>query len=95
LRASDDNFVTVTASTDAIELQCKAAAAKEKTTAIKPSEWNRSLFTVKGQHLTVAVNGKVVIDNLKFDQAPAKGAIVLVHTGQPMDFANLLIRPLK
>ena len=101
LRASDDNFVKVTASTDAIEVQCKAAAAKEKTTAIKPSEWNRLLFTVKGQHLTVAVNGKVVMrlhGPMRIDgEVPTlvtSGPIVLQSEGAEIFYRDVEFRPI-
>ena len=57
-------------------------------------EWNRTMITIKGDRLTVALNGRVVVDNAQLPGIPAKGAIGLQHHGSAIDFANLWIKEL-
>ena len=59
-----------------------------------PGEWNRTMVTIKGDRLTVALNGRVVIENAQLPGIPAKGAIGLQHHGSAIDFANLWIKDL-
>lgn len=69
------------------------AAVTPKSRADKPvGEWNRMLISVKGQSLTVSLNGKVVIENAVLNEIPAEGPIGLQHHGQAIDFANLWIK---
>ncbi len=55
--------------------------------------WNGLIVTLKGQTLTVTVNGTAVA-NLKDLDLPAKGTFDLKPEGE-MDFANLFVRELK
>ena len=71
------------------------AGVTPKARADRPvGEWNRTLITLKGDRLTVAMNGRVVIDNAQLPDVPAKGAIGLQHHGSAIDFANLWIKEL-
>ena len=71
------------------------AGLTPKTNADRPiGEWNRTMVTIKGDRLTVAMNGRVVIDNAQLPGVPAKGAIGLQHHGSAIDFANLWIKEL-
>ena len=63
--------------------------------ADKPvGEWNRMMITVKGEALTVTLNGQTVIENAKLPGMPAEGPIGLQHHGAAIDFANLWIKEL-
>ncbi len=55
-------------------------------------EWNRTMITLKGDRLTVSLNGRVVIDNAELPGIPAEGPIGLQHHGSAIDFANLWLR---
>ncbi len=55
-------------------------------------EWNRMMITMKGDKLTVVLNGRQVIDNAELPGVPAKGPIGLQHHGQAIDFANIWIK---
>ncbi len=55
-------------------------------------EWNRTMITLKGDLLTVSLNGRVVIDNAQLPGIPATGPIGLQHHGSAIDFANLWIK---
>jgi len=57
-------------------------------------DWNRMMITLKGDRLTVNMNGKVVIENAQLPDVPAKGPIGLQHHGQAIEFANIWIKEL-
>ena len=44
-------------------------------------EWNTFKITVRGEYLTVELNGKLVLDGAHLPGLPAKGAIGLQHHG--------------
>jgi len=57
-------------------------------------EWNRMLITLKGDRLTVILNGQQVIENAQLPGVPAKGKIALQHHGSAIEFANISIKEL-
>lgn len=68
-------------------------------------EWNTFAITMKGDRLTVVLNGKTVIENAQLPGVPAKGRIALQHhgAGKPgawtsppsvVQFRNIYIREL-
>ncbi len=70
------------------------AAVTPKVKADRPlGEWNRMMITLKGEVLTVSLNGRVVIDHAALPGVPARGAIALQHHGGAIDFANIWIKP--
>lgn len=72
------------------------AGVTPKERADRPiGEWNRFFITMKGDRLTVKLNGKVVIDNARLPGVPEKGPIALQHHGDAVQFANIFIRELK
>ena len=54
--------------------------------------WNRFVITMRGELLTVELNGKTVIQKARLPGVPARGPIALQHHGDPIQFANLYIR---
>ncbi len=79
--------------TDASQSPEVKAAVTPKVKADNPlGEWNRMMVTVKGQALTVTLNGQLVIDNATLNEMPATGPIGLQHHGQAIDFANIWVR---
>lgn len=50
-------------------------------------EWNAFEITMKGDRLSVVLNGITVIENAQLPGVPAKGAIALQHHGQKKDGA--------
>jgi hypothetical protein len=69
-------------------------------------QWNAFEITVKGDRLSVVLNGVTVLENAQLPGIPAKGAIALQHHGQKKDgvwtgppslvqFRNISIRELK
>src|SRR5262249_18844633 len=72
------------------------AGVTPKLRADKPlGQWNRFLITMKGDRLTVVLNGKTLIETAQLRGAAAKGPTGLQHQGDPIDFANVFSRELK
>ncbi|MCS6852267.1 MAG: DUF1080 domain-containing protein [Gemmataceae bacterium] len=72
------------------------AAVTPKVKADKPlGQWNRMVITLKGDRLTVDLNRQRVIDNAPLPGIPKTGPIALQHHGDPIEFANIFIRPLR
>jgi hypothetical protein len=84
-------------------------AVTPKKKADKPrGEWNTFEITLKGDHLTVKLNGEEVITNAQLPGVPEKGAIALQHHGawdekaqawkgppSLVQFRNIAIKELK
>lgn len=59
-----------------------------------PGRWNRFEITMRGERLTVVLNGQTVIDEAHLPGVPPRGPIALQHHGDPIQFANLFIKEL-
>ncbi|MES2995489.1 MAG: DUF1080 domain-containing protein [Verrucomicrobiota bacterium] len=71
------------------------AGVTPKAKADKPlGEWNRTMITLKGDRLSVKLNGQDVITNAQLPGIPAEGPIGLQHHGAAIDFANIWIKEL-
>jgi hypothetical protein len=69
------------------------AGVTPKANNDKPiGEWNRTMIDLKGDRLTVTLNGKVVIDKAQLPGIPESGPIGLQHHGSAIDFANIWIK---
>ena len=72
------------------------AGVTPKMKADKPlGQWNRFLITMKGDRLTVDLNGKRVIDNAQLPGVAPRGPIALQHHGDAVQFANLFVKELE
>jgi hypothetical protein len=60
-----------------------------------PGQWNRFIITLKGDRLTVVLNGQTVIDQEQLPRIPPRGPIGLQHHGDPVEFANLFIKEIN
>ncbi len=69
------------------------AATTPKVKADRPiGEWNRTMIVVKGDRVSVSLNGRVVIENASLPNLPDKGPIGLQSQGSAIDFANFWIK---
>jgi hypothetical protein len=50
------------------------------------------MITVKGQQVSVTMNGHSLIENAILDGMPPEGPIGLQHHGQAIDFANIWVK---
>jgi len=57
-------------------------------------QWNTFLITMKGDRLTVELNGEVVISNAQLPGVPPEGEIALQRHGNPIEFRNIYIKAL-
>jgi len=81
--------------TDAKTNPEQKAKLTPKENADEPfGSWNRFYITMKGERLTVVLNGKTVIDDAVLPGVPNSGPIGLQHHGDAVEFANIYIRKL-
>ncbi len=72
----------------------KAVTPSKK--ADKPvGEWNAFEITMKGDRLTVVLNGEKVIDNAQLPGVKPSGRIALQHHGDPIQFRSIMLKELK
>ncbi len=57
-------------------------------------QWNRFHVTMKGDRLSVVLNGETVLSNAQLPGVAAKGPIALQNHGAAIDFANVYVRKL-
>jgi hypothetical protein len=57
-------------------------------------EWNWFKVTIRGDRMTVVLNGEKVIDAAKLPELPRTGPIGLQHHGDPVQFRNLFVKEL-
>jgi hypothetical protein len=58
-------------------------------------QWNRFVVTLRGDRVTVVLNGETVIDRAKLPGIPRRGAIGLQDHGDPVEFRNLFLKELE
>ncbi|MEO0017147.1 MAG: hypothetical protein RLZZ522_430 [Verrucomicrobiota bacterium] len=72
--------------------EVRAAVTPKVKADTRLGEWNRMMISLKGELLTVSLNGRVVIENAPLPGIPASGPIALQHHGGAIDFANIWIK---
>ncbi len=71
------------------------AGVTPKVAADKPiGQWNRFIITMKGDRLSVELNGKTVLEQAHLPGVPREGPIALQHHGDPIEFAGIYIKEL-
>jgi len=95
--------VRVSAQTMPCAIQLRGAAAGaipvapslyEGILVLKGRNWNRFEGELRGDRLSLSLNGKPVFNGKKMDGLTAKGPLKIVPTG-PVDFANVYVRDLS
>jgi hypothetical protein len=80
-----------------------AAQPKEVRAGVTPreaadaaiGEWNRFEITMRGEMLTVVLNGRTVLENARLPGVPAEGPIALQQHDGAIEFANVWVRELR
>lgn len=75
--------------------EVKAGVTPKVNADKAPGEWNRFHITVKGDRLSIELNGKQVIDHAQLPGIASVGPIALQNHGDPVQFANLYIKELN
>ena len=57
-------------------------------------EWNRFVITMRGDRVSVVLNGEAVIEGARLPGVPARGRIALQDHTDPVEFRNLFLKPL-
>lgn len=57
-------------------------------------KWNRFFITLRGDRVTVVLNGQTVIEDCQLPGIPAEGPIALQYHGDEVEFTNVFIREL-
>lgn len=58
-------------------------------------QWNRFAITMRGDRVSVVLNGTTVIEGAQLPGIHPNGPIALQHHNDPVEFRNLFIKPLK
>jgi hypothetical protein len=75
--------------------EVRAAVTPKVKADRPPGQWNRFIITMKGDRVTVDLNGQRVIDNAQLPGVAKRGPIALQHHGDPVEFANIYVRELQ
>jgi hypothetical protein len=80
---------------DAMTPEVKAGVTPKEVADAPIGQWNRFVITMKGDVLTVELNGKAVIKDAKLPGVAPEGPIALQMHGSPIQFGNIYIKELK
>jgi hypothetical protein len=82
--------------TDANMPQAVRAGVTPRVNADQPiGRWNRFHIVMRGDRLTVDLNGKRVLEKAQLPGVAPRGRIALQHHNSPIQFANIYIRELS
>jgi len=74
--------------------EVRRAVTPKKRADKPPGEWNAIEVTMKGDRMTVVLNGEEVISNAQLPGVPAKGPIGFQHEHGRIEFRNIAIKEL-
>lgn len=79
----------------ALPAQVRAGVTPNATADAPIGEWNRFHVTMRGDRLTVVLNGTTVLDGAQLPGVAPRGKLALQNHGWPIQFANLYVRELS
>jgi sialate O-acetylesterase len=79
----------------ALPADVRAACTPKLVADNPPGQWNRIEITMKGDRVSVVLNGKQVIENAQLPGVPPEGPIALQKHDSPIEFTNILIKELR
>jgi hypothetical protein len=74
--------------------EIRAACTPQERADAPLGQWNRFVITMKGDRVSVQLNGKTIIDDAQLPGVASRGPIGLQHHNEPLEFANLFVREL-
>jgi hypothetical protein len=75
--------------------EIRRACMPKKKTDTPLGQWNRFVITIRGDRVTVVLNGETVIERAKLPGVPARGRLGLQDHNDPVEFRNLFLKTLR
>ncbi|HEY5316275.1 MAG TPA: DUF1080 domain-containing protein [Pirellulales bacterium] len=77
-----------------LPIEIRQACVPKKQADHPPGKWNRFVITMRGDRVSVVLNGETVIDRAVLPGVPPRGRIALQNHNDPVEFRNLFIKEL-
>jgi hypothetical protein len=77
-----------------LPVEVRRACVPKKRADAPFGQWNRFVITLKGERVSVLLNGELVIDGAELPKVPPRGRLGLQNHGDPVEFRNLFIKEL-
>jgi hypothetical protein len=72
--------------------EVRRACLPKKRADMPFGQWNRFVITLRGERVSVVLNGELVIDRAELPNVPPRGPLGLQNHGDPVEFRNLFIK---
>jgi hypothetical protein len=72
----------------------RAAVTPRERADAPLGQWNRFLATMKGDRVSVTLNGKRIVENARLPGVASRGPIGLQHHNEAVEFGNIFVREL-
>jgi hypothetical protein len=69
--------------------EVRAACTPKKVADAPLGRWNRFIITMRGDRVSVVLNGELVIEKAQLPRVAARGPICLQHHGEPLQYGNI------
>ncbi|HWC89409.1 MAG TPA: DUF1080 domain-containing protein [Pirellulales bacterium] len=77
-----------------LPIEIRQACVPKQHADHPPGQWNRFVITMRGDRISVVLNGEPVIDRAVLPGVPPRGRIALQNHNDPVEFRNLFIKEL-
>ncbi len=77
-----------------LSAEVRAAVTPKERADAPLGKWNRFVVTMKGDRVSVQLNGKQIIQDAQLPGVPTRGPIGLQHHNEVVEFGNIFIREL-
>ena len=78
----------------ALSAEVRAALTPKPKADAPLGEWNRFIVVMKGDRLSINLNGKQIIENAQLPGVAKSGPIGLQHHNEAVEFGNIFVREL-
>lgn len=86
--------ITATRVNKQLPAEVRAGVTPKEVADAPLGKWNRFIVTVRGERVTVALNGKTILNDALVPGMAKRGPIGLQHHNEVVEFGNLFIREL-
>lgn len=78
-----------------LSAEIRRACMPKKKADAPLGQWNRFVITMRGDRVTVVLNGETVIERATLPGVPARGPVGLQDHNDPVEFRNLFLKTLR